>query len=107
MYAVQGRAAETIFGDRVTQAAWRTKPSFYQVSTKDRTINPDLQRFMAKRMKAKTIELEASHLGIISHPREIANLILDIDAANAAATSGVGSIVGAVNTAFSTLVTSS
>jgi pimeloyl-ACP methyl ester carboxylesterase len=77
LYAVQGRAAETIFGDRVTQAAWHTKPSFYQVSTKDRTINPDLERFMAKRMKAKTIELEASHLGIISHAGEIANLILE------------------------------
>jgi hypothetical protein len=36
----------------------------------------DLERFMAKRMKAKTIELDASHLGIISHPREIADLIL-------------------------------
>jgi hypothetical protein len=60
----------------VTQAAWRTKPTIYQVSTKDRTINPDLERFMAKRMKATTIELEASHLGIISHSREIANLIL-------------------------------
>jgi pimeloyl-ACP methyl ester carboxylesterase len=77
LYAVQGRAAESIFGDRVTQAAWRLKPCFYQVSTKDRTINPDLERFMAKRMKAKTIELEASHLGIISHPREIADLILE------------------------------
>src|ERR1700733_11206483 len=61
---------------RVTQAAWRTKPTIYQVSTKDRTINPGLERFMAKRMKATTIELEASHLGIISHSREIANLIL-------------------------------
>ncbi len=77
LYAVQGRAAESLFGDRVTQAAWRTKPCFYQVSNQDRTINPDLERFMAKRMKAKTIELEASHLGILSHPREIANLILE------------------------------
>ena len=60
----------------MTQAAWRSKPCFYQVSTQDRTINPDLERFMAKRMKAQTIELEASHLGIVSHPREVANLIL-------------------------------
>ena len=77
LYAVQGRAAETIFGDRVTQAAWHTKPSFYQVSTKDHTINPDLERFMAKRMNAKTIELDASHLGIISHAGDIANFILE------------------------------
>jgi pimeloyl-ACP methyl ester carboxylesterase len=76
LYAVQGRGAEALFGERVTQAAWRSKPCFYQVSTQDRTINPDLERFMAKRMKAQTIELEASHLGIVSHPREVANLIL-------------------------------
>jgi len=50
-------------------AAWRTKPSFYAVSTQDRTINPDLERFMAKRMGAKTIEIEASHLALISHSR--------------------------------------
>jgi pimeloyl-ACP methyl ester carboxylesterase len=77
LYAVQGRCTETIFNDRVTQAAWRTKPCFYQVSTKDRTINPDLERFMAKRMKAKTIALPTSHLGIISHPKAIADLILE------------------------------
>jgi pimeloyl-ACP methyl ester carboxylesterase len=77
LYAVQGPGAETLFTERVTQAAWHTKPCFYQVSTQDRTINPDLERFMAKRMKARTIELEASHLGIISHPREIADLILE------------------------------
>jgi pimeloyl-ACP methyl ester carboxylesterase len=46
------------------------------VSTQDRTINPDLQRFMAKRMGATTIEVNASHLSLISHPEEIANLIV-------------------------------
>lgn len=77
LYAVQGAGAEALFGDRVTQAAWRTKPAFYQVSTEDRTIDPDLERFMAARMKAKTIELKSSHLGIVSHPAEIAALILE------------------------------
>jgi pimeloyl-ACP methyl ester carboxylesterase len=77
LFAVQGRISDTLFDARVTQAAWRSKPCFYQVSTQDRTINPDLERFMARRMKAKTIELEASHLGIITHPREIADLILE------------------------------
>jgi hypothetical protein len=42
----------------------------------DRTISPQLQRFMADRMKAKAIEVKASHLSLISHPREITNLIL-------------------------------
>ncbi len=61
----------------MTQAAWRSKPCFYQVSARDRTINPDLERFMARRMQAKTIELDCSHLGIISHAREVADLILE------------------------------
>jgi hypothetical protein len=46
-------------------------------STEDRTINPDLERFMAKRMGAKTIEVKASHLSLISHPDEITGLILE------------------------------
>ena len=58
-------------------AAWRSKPSYYAVSTDDRTINPDLERFMAKRMGAKTIEVKASHLSLISHPDEITRLILE------------------------------
>jgi pimeloyl-ACP methyl ester carboxylesterase len=77
LFAVQGRISDTLFDARVTQAAWRSKPCFYQVSAQDRTINPDLERFMAKRMKARTIELPASHLGIITHAREIADLILE------------------------------
>jgi hypothetical protein len=53
------------------------KPSFYAVSTEDRTINPDLERFMAKRMGAKTIEVKASHLSLILQPNVISQLILD------------------------------
>jgi hypothetical protein len=47
------------------------------VSTEDRTINPDLERFMAKRMGARTIEVKASHVSLKSQPGTIANLILD------------------------------
>ena len=47
------------------------------VSTEDRTINPDLERFMAKRMGARTIEVKASHLSLISHPDAITSLILE------------------------------
>jgi hypothetical protein len=47
------------------------------VSTEDRTINPDLERFMAKRMGAKSTEVKASHLSLISHPDEITGLILE------------------------------
>jgi len=76
LYAVQGQASQSIFSARTTQAAWRVKPTWYAVSKQDHTINPDLQRFMAKRMNAQTIEVDASHLSLISHPQEIANLIL-------------------------------
>ena len=68
---------ETLLAGKTTQAAWRSKPSYYAVSTEDRTINPDLERFMAKRMGAKTIEVKASHLSLISHPEEITRLILE------------------------------
>ncbi len=77
LYAVQQPFQKTLLTGRTTQAAWRSKPSFYAVSTEDRTINPDLERFMAKRMGAKTIEVKASHLSLISHPEEIAALILE------------------------------
>jgi pimeloyl-ACP methyl ester carboxylesterase len=77
LYAVQGRVSTTLFSGRTTVAAWRSKPSWYQVSTNDRTIDPDLERFLAHRMKARTIELPSSHLALISHPDEITDLILE------------------------------
>jgi len=77
LYAAQEPFQKTLLAGRVTQAAWRLRPSFYAVSTQDRTINPDLERFMAKRMGAKTIEVAASHLSLISHPDEITGLILE------------------------------
>jgi pimeloyl-ACP methyl ester carboxylesterase len=77
LYAVQEPFQKALLAGRTTQAAWRSKPSFYAVSTEDRTIDPDLERFMAKRMGAKTIEVKASHLSLISHPDVIANLILE------------------------------
>ena len=76
LYSVQGRVSDTLFSSRTTAAAWRIKPSYYAVSTQDRTINPDLERFMARRMNAKTVEVDASHVSLISHPQEIADLIL-------------------------------
>ena len=76
LYAVQGPAADALATAKTATAAWRLKPSFYQVSTEDRTINPELERFLAKRMKATTIELASGHLSLVSHPREIADLIL-------------------------------
>jgi pimeloyl-ACP methyl ester carboxylesterase len=77
LYAVQQPFHKALLTSKTTQAAWRSKPSYYAVSTQDRTINPDLERFMAKRMGAKTIEVDASHLSLISQPEKIARLILE------------------------------
>lgn len=78
--AVQGRISGELFSGKVTQAAWRIKPAFYAVSKNDRTINPDLERFMANRMNANTIELDASHLSIVSRAKEVSDLILKASA---------------------------
>ncbi|RXF72675.1 alpha/beta fold hydrolase [Hansschlegelia zhihuaiae] len=76
LFAVQQPFRKELLTGRTTHAAWRTKPSFYAVSTEDRTIDPDLERFMAKRMGATTIEVKASHVSLISQPGAIARLIL-------------------------------
>ncbi|MGY4173229.1 alpha/beta fold hydrolase [Bradyrhizobium sp. USDA 4529] len=77
LHAVQQPFQKQLLAGKTSHAAWRSKPSYYAVSTEDRTINPDLERFMAKRMGATTIEVKASHLALISQPDAIARLILD------------------------------
>ena len=77
LYAVQQPFHKALLTGKTKHAAWRSRRSFYAVSTDDRTINPDLERFMAKRMGAKTIEVKASHLALISQPDTIAALILE------------------------------
>jgi pimeloyl-ACP methyl ester carboxylesterase len=77
LYAVQEPFQKALLAGKTTHAAWLTKPSFYAVSIDDRTINPDLERFMAKRMGAKTIEVKASHVSMISQPGAITDLILE------------------------------
>ena len=77
LYAVQWPFRRELLTGKTTNAAWRSKPSWYAVSTEDRTINPELERFMAERMGAKTIEVKASHVSLISRPDTIANLILE------------------------------
>lgn len=76
-HAVQQRIGKPVTQAKTTAAAWHDKPSWYAVSTEDRTIDPDLQRFMAKRMGARTVELRASHVSLLSHPQEVARIILE------------------------------
>lgn len=75
--ATQGATNGAMFGTKVTNAAWKTKPSFYVVAANDRMINPDLERKFAKAMKAKTITVPSSHVAMLSHPSEVAKLIIE------------------------------
>jgi pimeloyl-ACP methyl ester carboxylesterase len=63
------------FTHKVTNPAWKSKPTWYMVATADRAINPDQERMMAKRAHAKTVEVNASHVAYMSHPKETAKLI--------------------------------
>lgn len=63
------------FTHKVTSPAWKTKPSFYMVASADRSINPIQERMMAKRAHATTVEVNASHVAYMSHPKETAKLI--------------------------------
>ena len=73
--AAQKPLAASIFGEPIKAAAWKSTPSWYVVSTQDSAINPDLERFMAKRMNAKTTEIKSSHVSYISNPSQIAKVI--------------------------------
>jgi len=75
MAATQKPLAASAFGEPSAAPAWKTIPSWYVVATQDRAINPDLERFMAKRMGATTTEIESSHVPFISKPEEVVNVI--------------------------------
>ena len=64
-----------LFNQKVDGVAWRSKPSWYVVATKDRTVHPDLERFVAKRMGATTIEVDSSHVPMLSQPRAVLDVI--------------------------------
>src|SRR5436190_960634 len=76
LYAAQEPTAASLFGGQTSVAAWRSKPSWYAVSKLDQTISPDLERFLAARMGATTVELDAGHLSLVSHAQEISKMIL-------------------------------
>jgi pimeloyl-ACP methyl ester carboxylesterase len=63
------------FTHKVTNPAWKSKPTWYMVASEDRSINPKQERMMAKRARATTVEVNASHVAYMSHPKETAKLI--------------------------------
>lgn len=81
MTATQGPIQAKAFADKVAHAAWATKPSWFIVASRDRMIDPGLQRAMAKKINARTTELPASHVPQQSRHAEVAKVILDAVAA--------------------------
>ncbi|MBX5196200.1 alpha/beta hydrolase [Rhizobium sp. NZLR10] len=69
--------SEKALGTKVTEAAWRSKPSWYVVATEDHKINPDFERYMAKRAGSSTVEIKGSHAVYVSQPQAVADLIKD------------------------------
>jgi pimeloyl-ACP methyl ester carboxylesterase len=75
MAATQKPIAGSAFGASVPEVAWKTIPSWYLVSKQDHALSPDLERFYAKRIGARTSEVDGSHVAFISHPQVVARLV--------------------------------
>jgi pimeloyl-ACP methyl ester carboxylesterase len=75
MYAVQQALASTAFTDVMSEPAWEYVPSWYLVATEDEAIPPDAERQFARRMGATTVEIPSSHVPMVSHPKEVVDLI--------------------------------
>jgi pimeloyl-ACP methyl ester carboxylesterase len=67
--------AMSVFGTPVTQAAWRTRPSWFIVATEDAAIAPAMLRAQAGKIGATTVEIRASHVPMVSQPRAVADVI--------------------------------
>lgn len=76
MAANQGPIKGSAFGDSVKAAAWKTRPSYYIISAKDRMISPDLEAAFAKKINATTTTLQTSHVPMLSQPKAVADVIL-------------------------------
>jgi pimeloyl-ACP methyl ester carboxylesterase len=74
VWATQAVPDAGLFNEKVAGTAWRSKPSWYIVANHDRTVNPELERFVAKRMGARTYDVDSSHVPMLSHP----DFVLDV-----------------------------
>src|SRR6267142_570489 len=86
--ATQGVPKPDLFEAKVGGTAWKSKPSWYIVGKNDRTVHPDLERFLAKRMGATTTEVASSHVPMLSHP----DLVIDVIRAAARAVQGARAV---------------
>ena len=77
VYATQGATNSSVFGAKVSNAAWKTKPSWYIVAANDHMIQPDLERKFAKTIKARTVTLPTSHVAMLARPADVAKVIIE------------------------------
>jgi pimeloyl-ACP methyl ester carboxylesterase len=77
VFCVQQPASENVFKGVTSHVAWKQKPSWYVVAADDHTINPDLERLMAARAKAKTTVVKSPHVAMLAQPKEVLAVILD------------------------------
>jgi pimeloyl-ACP methyl ester carboxylesterase len=89
VWATHYAPAADLFSRNAAGIAWKSKPSWYIVAKKDRTVHPDLERFLAKRMGATTTEVESSHVPMLSQPK----VVLEVIRAAAKAVQGASAAV--------------
>ena len=75
VWATHVAPAVDLFNRKVAGTAWRSKPSWYIVATNDRTVRPELQRFVSKRMGATIYEVDSSHVPMLSNPGRVIDVI--------------------------------
>lgn len=77
IWATHAAPVADLLNQKIDGTAWRSKPSWYVVAAQDHTVHPELQRFVAKRMKARTYETNSSHVPMLSQPRFVLDVIRD------------------------------
>jgi pimeloyl-ACP methyl ester carboxylesterase len=75
IWATQSAPVADLFSQKVAGTAWKSKPSWYVIATQDHTIQPELQRFVSKRMGATTFETASSHVPMLSQPEFVLDVI--------------------------------
>jgi pimeloyl-ACP methyl ester carboxylesterase len=89
VWATHYAPAADLFSRNAPGVAWKSKPSWYIVANQDRTVHPDLERFLAKRMNATTRAVDSSHVAMLSHP----DVVIDVIRAAAKAVHGASAAV--------------
>src|SRR5215470_6208978 len=75
--AVQGQIYGPMFDEKLTHAAWKAKPSWHVIATKDRTLAPAMERAGAEKARGKSVELPTCHVAMLQEPQQVADLITE------------------------------